>query len=929
MINVLGIAVTVFTVVFAIVFGLFILINVLRGLSKGLAATVIRTVFIFISGILAIIIAVPVGRKLSALAIDGVNNFLSSEFPEIAELIGISPVIGDLMVGIPSAIISPIIYVVLFLVLMLIMLIPAHLVKKLVNAKFPNLPKLGWAGALCGIVTGVMTFVFLFAPMVGVISMAGDMAGVVMGVFSDSEKNADENIENTDNNGVKPLSSQDHAPAAEDGDVDIYDTVVLPITDNFFVKLVSNVGGKAIFNSLTVFEVKGEKISISEEFAVMSDVFSNLAPVIGGGEPSDWTDKEVDGIRDAAESMGDSAIVSEMLADIFSAASERWANDEKFLGISMIKTGKESIDSFLKEFFLAFSDSTAETISKDFVTLADMLGVMIKYDMLSAFTSGGSDITENLAKEGFISGLLEVVMKNDRFQGVTAAVINLGVHETLGILNVPETEGEVYDRFVVEIADSINDANENEISLDTLKNTVYKSFTDHGIKVEKDITDYVAEYLMIDFAGRTDVTAEEVGEFFSVAFAIMEEKPGAEGLSDKGTDAEISFIGNIVALDNKYSGADALRILFEDIIERLEENDQDASAFKDVDWEGLSTLQDREIFRSDAVTAEKLKVSQDAIAALSGEELIEECKKIEEIMTDIVAFTNSVANDESGDIIANADVESLGKALNSLSDSAILNEVSDEIIESALKSDMVQDNISISDATIESMLTSEETDFANILVTVQNTTNIIENIGKESSSGTDAPEDKVDEQLDWILNDMTENTATVVGEIFDVQTVIKFGIPESKAQKIADSINVFFEKMAKAKPNADDPEDKDVKASKTIFKFIAALKTSEGNLFEETGLTVKETIHIFMDSEISRETLIAASYVDGKLVTDSFGLAEKVSKSDKNEAVELLEAETKANYRSAEDKAEYKKAICAIGAIFGVDVSGRFDSWTK
>ena len=145
-------------------------------------------------------------------------------------------------------------------------------------------------------------------------------------------------------------------------------------------------------------------------------------------------------------------------------------------------------------------------------------------------------------------------------------------------------------------------------------------------------------------------------------------------------------------------------------------------------------------------------------------------------------------------------------------------------------------------------------------------------------------------------------------------------------EEVADYI---FEKMAKAKPNADDPEDKDVKASKTIFKFIAALKTSEGNLFEETGLTVKETIHIFMDSEISRETLIAASYVDGKLVTDSFGLAEKVSKSDKNEAVELLEEETKANYRSAEDKAEYKKAICAIGAIFGVDVSGQFDSWTK
>jgi hypothetical protein len=114
-----------------------------------------------------------------------------------------------------------------------------------------------------------------------------------------------------------------------------------------------------------------------------------------------------------------------------------------------------------------------------------------------------------------------------------------------------------------------------------------------------------------------------------------------------------------------------------------------------------------------------------------------------------------------------------------------------------------------------------------------------------------------------------------------------------------------------------------------MFKFIAALKNTSGDLFEETGLTVEETVHIFMDSEISRETIIAASYVDGKLVTDSFGLADKISKSDKNEAINVLKNEVKANYATAEDKEEYKKAVCAIGAILGVDVSSSFNSWVK
>ncbi|MBE6607083.1 MAG: hypothetical protein E7633_00805 [Ruminococcaceae bacterium] len=930
MFNILGVAATAFTVVFAVVFCLFILINVLRGLSKGIVATAVRTVFIFISGILSIFIAVPIGKTLSKIAIDFVNEFIGSELPEFKELMEISPVIEDLMVGIPAAIISPIIYVVIFLILLLIMLIPAHFVKKLINAKFPDIPKLGWAGALCGAVTGVMTFVFLFAPTVGVISMAGDMAGIVVNLFDENGQENEENIElPEDKEVVKPLSVKPSTipVVASDGE-NLYEDVILPITDNFFIKFVSGIGGKEIFNSLTVFEVKGKSVSIAEEFSVMSNVISDLMPVLGGSEPSQWTDKEINGIKNAAENLGDSEIVAEMLADVLSAASKKWANDEEFLGIAMISTGKDSIDTFLKELFLSFSDSTAKTISKDFMTLADVLGVMLRYDMLSAFTSGDSDITQNLAKEGFISGLLAVVMENDRFSGVTASVINLGVHETLGILNVPETDSDVYDGFVENVAEAINDANENNIPIETLKNTIYKKFTDSGIKVEKDITDYVTEYLMLDFEGRKDVTPEEVGEFFSVAFAIMDKNDASE-LSNGNAKNEVSFIGNVTLLENTYSGAEALKLLFEDIIEKLEQNDQDASAFKDVDWESLSTLQDREIFKSDAVTAEKLKVSQDAITSLSSEELLEECKKIENIMQDIVTFTNSVSNSESDNIISSADVESLGKALNSLSDSKILDEVSDAIIESALRSDIVQNNISISDATIDSMLTSEETDFANILVTVQNTTNIIENIGKETSSDGSSPADKVDDQLDWILNDMTENTATVVGEIFDVQAVINLGIPEAKAQNIADAINVFFEKMAKAKPNTEDPEDKDVKASKTIFKFISALKTSGGNLFEETGLTVSETIHIFMDSEISRETLIAASYVDGKLVTDSFGLAEKVSKNDKNEAIDVLEAEVKANYKSAEDKTEYKKAVCAIGAILDVDVSESFDFWVK
>ena len=78
----LNIAATVFNVIFLVIFFLFILINVLRGLSKGIVATAVRTVFIFISGLLAIFIAVPIGKVVSKTAVGFINGLIISGFPE-------------------------------------------------------------------------------------------------------------------------------------------------------------------------------------------------------------------------------------------------------------------------------------------------------------------------------------------------------------------------------------------------------------------------------------------------------------------------------------------------------------------------------------------------------------------------------------------------------------------------------------------------------------------------------------------------------------------------------------------------------------------------------------------------------------------------------------------------------------------------------
>lgn len=863
---------TIVTLVFAVILILFVLTSVLKGLSKGFIHTAVKTVFIFVSGLLALFISVPLGKTIARVLVSKLTSIISGMWSGYDELVAASPSIEGLITGIPAVIISVILYVVLFLVLSLIMLIPARLIRKHVFERFlPNFPKLRWAGALCGVIAGLASFVFIMAPLTGTLAMVGDAASIVTVA----------------------------AGKKEDKKIDVYEDVIEPVTDNFFVKLTSNLGGRAIYNHLTSFDVNGEKVSVSNEFSVLGDVFSAIKPILGGKSES-WTREDIDAIGSAADRLSDSELVSGVLADILSAAGNKWSEDEAFLGLKVPSVGNESTGDFLKEFLVSFKSTTKETVGEDIGTLADVLGVLHDYGMLSAKQDGES-AGDKISTEGFVSELLGTVMKNERFRGTAAAVINLGVSQTLDILDVPATDSEVYDNFVADIAGIINASDDDE----KVKQDVYDSFTEHGIKTDKNITDRVAEYLEQDFAGRTDVSPEEIGSFFGVAFAIKEE---TEEVSFRSVFPGVSFIN-----DTSSAGARALNAF-------LKANKDIAGASLDA----LSTLISRDDFESTVVTAEKLKVTRERIEALADEIIDTECERIENIINKFMSFSNS---SKDGDVVESADIASLGGALNEIGKSEMLSEISDDMIRAAFGSKLVKDNIRISNDTVEKMVTSEETDYEDILVSVQKTTNIINGLSKEE--GEKISDEEVDEKLDYLLSDMSQNTAEVIGEVFDSKNVQKLGIEEEKSEKIAASLGVFFDKMAKSDADTSDPEDKDVKASKTVFKFIAASKTSNPDLFAETGLTPNETINIFMDSEISRETIIEASYKDGKIELDSFGLASKMNDESRNEALETMEAHVKANYGSAEDKEEYKNAVLSIGAILGMDVSGEFNSWTK
>ncbi len=837
--------------IFAVILFVKVLAGVLKGRSKGLFPMIVRTVGIILSGILSAIISVPLARIVSGALVSKMNEIITDMWPAYGELIALSPSTEDLMIGIPAIFIAIVLYLILFAVIRLLMRIPEKLIKKFVFDKKPEMPKIAWAGALCGVVAGVASFVLVTAPVCGTLATVGSVGDAIIA-----------------------------ESAEDDGDFDVYGDFIEPISDGFFVKLTNSLGGEAIYNHLTTIKIDGEKTSMGKEISVFADVLTSIRPLLSDGGVSAMTREDAELLSDASRRLSDSKLISGILSDVLSGAAKKWEKGESFLGMSL-PGGEGASADFIREFLLAFKNTTKDTVGEDVGTLADVLVLLVDNGTLK----GGSAATDSLGNEGLVSGLLEAVMKNERFSGTAASIINIGVQSTLDTLGVPENNEEIYDSLLSDVASAVNSETDDE----SFKKKFNESFEKNGIKADRDVTDVMASSLKNDFGERKDVSADEIGDFFRAGFSAN--APEARG---PRADTLLSILENI-------------------------RNDRPDAA----NWEALYSLSARETFVSDSMTYENILVTKGVLDAIDSSLLNAECVKVENIIRKFISFSKTAKGDS---VIDNADVASLGAALNIVEESAILSEVSEDMIRAIFSSRLVRNNIKISDKTIENMIVSDDTDYENILVSVQNTSGIINGLGKTEGKLTD---EELDKKVEYLLGDMTENTADVIGEVFDTENVQKLGIGDDKAENMSDSLGVFFDKMAESDADTSNPEDKDVKATKAVFKFMAASKTDTSDVFAETGLTPDETVKTFMDSEISRETIIEASFNEGEVAYDSFGLAEKLDDKGRNEALSSMEEHVKANYENEEDKEQYEKTVIALGALLGMDVSDDLASWIK
>ena len=311
-----------------------IIVSILGGALFGFIRGYRRTIVTLISVVVAALISFAFSAIIAKAFINSesiVKLFTTFDMMELYnELSGVSPALIELLGALPVAVVAPILFVILFFILKFIFMIPCVIVCKIMNI----VKKEEMSQRLLGIPLGALQgFVVALIP---VLILAGyfNVVDRMMTVIVNEE--AVEVSEASSESGYEEINAY-----LED------------IKKDPAIVILCNNQGKNnfVFNSLSKFKFRGERVSLPNEIIIITDSFMQLEPLMNnGGESTSISEKEITALENFVDKFGESKVLTEVGAEIIAGACQSWANNEDFMGVSFSGVD-ENIDPIIFALF--------------------------------------------------------------------------------------------------------------------------------------------------------------------------------------------------------------------------------------------------------------------------------------------------------------------------------------------------------------------------------------------------------------------------------------------------------------------------------------------------------------------------------------------------------------------------------------------------
>ncbi len=829
---------------------LFVLINLVKGLLRGTIRTVGTLVSIILSAVAAFVVTVVVCKPTSPILtklFELIEGILPAELLEIFA----DGSLGESLSYYLAMLAAPFFFLTAFSAITIVLSIIIRILLRIFFGKKKKsaLSRLG--GALIGIVCGVLVTVIALMPVVGTLNIAS--AVYELDAVREELPEGEELL--------------------EDGKVKIFLSVCAPLYDE-----------------LASAKFEGEKVYLKNDIATVFAVINGVSAL--EGEIAEYGQKQIDALMGMVESLDDSPLLKNMLAEVLSTAASSWTEGKAFAGIEK-PVASEMLAPIVDGMLKVLATSDKDNIGKDLETLASVFSIMIRSEMFK-HSENFSAILTQLSETNAISELLEAINANERMTGLSDEITNLSIRALASSIGVPENEQERYDLLMGEIASIVTSSygmSAEERSA-AIAPDLEREFEHYGVDIGGEALANVCAGLVADLGNKANVVSSDVKEFFAI-YAIASSESAS--LLTHGYDMLSNTSGAPEIVINDDGTISVNGVVF---------SSYDADSFRSSSaygmgaagaaLDGAASLYSAEAMESTLVTM------TDLISTIGKygdcEDVIAESEKVGKI----IAYALEVFDETDFEHISTPELmPKLGKVLDMMDESEIFgHKTSSTMLTAIFQSDRITGAIGISTSEstnfankINEMVEGEKFDYVHATEVISDTITMM-----DAASNAEKTREEKTEDTQKLLDNISKDSAEMISALVTPSLVEKYGVSGSSSETVSSTVTSLLDNMANYENENDvsgEMAAKEAEAVSTLLDLAITASTSEGDLFNADSTigsldtTAEEFIELVVTSEVVYGTIDDTVYRDGN--TDN-PLGTNLSAEDSAQVVDALES---------------------------------------
>lgn len=501
----------------------FLILGFVVGWVRGYQKSLTRFIIVLVVAVVAFFITPVIteavldfnlakyGVEVNGQVVATVEDYLIaqiSQVGEIAELMESSATLRAFVTALPAMLVNVVLFTVLFFLLkwisMLIYWIFAGIFFN--KKKLEGKSKVKLVGAGVGTLQALIALAILLVPLFGF----ANIINTVQNEFDQANSTSTAVVANA-------AAVSDTAPSEnENEDIQIEETVnevstyVGAFENTWVVKVYSAFGidklSVSVFNELSKQEVNNVTTNLTTELSAVAKILPYAQNLLNGG--SEINTQFVNNVDRIVDSAFSSPVLENIVSEVISSASAKWANGETFLGLEMPKIeNNEGINNVISNVFNSLQNSTVATIRTDTDAIVSVLRILTEDDIISAMNSGNtSDILNALSNENknTISDLVGAMLVSNTLKDVLPDILNVGLDYVYEALEIEVPAGQESSYKITVSADEVN-WNTETAKIQTILGNIARVYADYDINYVqanqgKPESEQVSLIEVIDFA---------------------------------------------------------------------------------------------------------------------------------------------------------------------------------------------------------------------------------------------------------------------------------------------------------------------------------------------------------------------------------------------------------------------------------------------